>query len=183
MLHISYDSNTQSGLISNLTYGMFCKYTGIENKPVLSFEYSDLHFTDGEEGNHFLFEGEQYFLTEEVKAELLTVIDTWEQPLGQQGNPTEEQKLKAAMDNFLAMTEAHIRTPINDYNLANGLAFSDAHHCESWSRDDTYEHQAFCIRAWDFHRNVYKTVRAYQATMSVIPTDAEFQAVLDSVAW
>jgi len=81
-----------------------------------------------------------------------------------------------------ALVEAHIQKPITAYNKAKGVKFSDAHNCETWSRDATYEHQAFCIAAWEFHKAVFVAGRALQATILAsgepYPIAEEFKAML-----
>ncbi len=61
---------------------------------------------------------------------------------------TQEQLILQKIAEGETIVEAHIQEPITAYNLANGVKFSDAHNCETWSRDDAYEHQLFCIAVW-----------------------------------
>ena len=93
------------------------------------------------------------------------------------------KEVEAHMKTLEGMIDPHIMKPIIEYNQTNGLRFDSPQNCELWSRDNTYEHQAFCLSAWEYHKNVYKTVRAYQLTATTVPTIEEFQAVLDSVVF
>ncbi|MEA2037247.1 MAG: hypothetical protein U9O94_07070 [Nanoarchaeota archaeon] len=87
----------------------------------------------------------------------------------------------ATIAKFTSKTEAHIQAKVNQYNEANGTKFANVHNCESYSRLDTYTHKAFCLQVWLWSVQIWEAVRAYQDTMTVAPTDAEFQAVLDGV--
>ena len=82
---------------------------------------------------------------------------------------------------FTKMTDNHIQSKIDAYNKANGTAFASVHNCESYSRMSAYTHQPFCAAVWTWSVDVWEAVRSYQSTLTTIPTDAEFQAVLDSV--
>lgn len=84
---------------------------------------------------------------------------------------------------FTGLTEQFIQDKVDDYNTLNGTAFGSVHNCESYSRLPTYTHQVFCEKVWLWSVEVWEAVRAYQATLTAAPTEAEFQAVLDSVIW
>jgi hypothetical protein len=45
------------------------------------------------------------------------------------------------------------------------------------------EHNAIANKFIEYADNIWKTVRAYQKTTTVVPTDAEFQMVLDGVVF
>ena len=94
---------------------------------------------------------------------------------------TQQEINSQRLQQLESMIDPHIMKPITVYNELNGLRFASPQNCKDWMDDDTYEHQAFCVSAWNYHKNVYLTVRAYQTSATVIPTDEEFQAVLDGV--
>lgn len=88
-----------------------------------------------------------------------------------------------AKDYFTLKANDFIQSKIDEYNEANGTAFTNVHNCESYSRVTSYIHQSWCLQVWTWSVNVWEAVRAYQDTASTIPTDAEFQVVLDGVAF
>ena len=82
---------------------------------------------------------------------------------------------------FVTITDKHIQAEVQKYNDANGVMFGSIHNCSTYVTVNTYSHQAFCIAIIEWNALVWETVRAFQATATTIPTEAEFQAVLDSV--
>ena len=88
-----------------------------------------------------------------------------------------------AVKHFTAKTEAFIQARIDAYNQANGIALGNAHNCESYSRVTTYPHQVFCLQLWNWNVSVWEAVRTYQASAISIPSDEDFQLVLDSVVF
>ena len=99
--------------------------------------------------------------------------------------PTQEEldaiALAQAEVRFISMTDSHIQAEVDKYNVANGVLFSSIHNCTTYKDVASYPHQAFCQNIIQWNADVWETVRAYQLTLTSIPTDEEFQAVLDGV--
>lgn len=97
-LHLNYDGNQDNGVIYNATY-TGCLYEGIELKPKLSFNYYSFWFSEEfpNNGNHVILDslGTRREMTDEETEEVKTLASIWTQPLGQEGNPTDEQKLES----------------------------------------------------------------------------------------
>lgn len=88
------------------------------------------------------------------------------------------QKMKEAADTVAKI----IQDRVDAYNEAHGLAFSDVHNCESYSRVTTYSHRQFCEDVWLWNVEMWETARAIQgevvAGQMQIPTAEEFIAML-----
>jgi len=93
--------------------------------------------------------------------------------------PTSEELLKQAKSNLVNMTDAHIQAEIIKYNEANNVMFGSIHNCSTYVTVNSYPHQAFCISIIQWNADVWETVRA----IATLPTDEEFQAILDSVVF
>lgn len=91
----------------------------------------------------------------------------------------ETETLELAVQGFTKKTTEFIQARVDEYNLANGTAFTNVHNCESYSRTTGYTHQAWCLEVWTWNVAVWEAVRA----LATIPTDTEFQAVLDGVTF
>lgn len=96
-------------------------------------------------------------------------VNKWEEDTGE----LQDQ----ARANFVIMTDAHIQAEVDKYNKDNNVLFGSVHNCSTYIMVDTYPHQAFCIAIINWNAEVWETVRA----IDTLPTDEEFQAVLDSV--
>mgnify|MGYP007066265781 CR=1 FL=1 len=178
MIHLNYDGKQNNGIVFNDTYPNGAMYIGSEYKPTLSFEFDSFQYSEVFDAlDYVLLDGVKKVMTYEQATEVVALATSWVQPIGQEGNPNNEQKVRQ----LESMIDPHIMKPITAYNELNGLRFASPQNCKDWMDDDTYEHQAFCISAWNYHKNVYLTIRAYQVSATVIPTDEEFQAVLDGI--
>lgn len=91
----------------------------------------------------------------------------------------ESDTLKSAIDGFTTKTTEFIQARVDEYNLANGTAFTNVHNCESYSRTIGYTHQVWCLQVWTWNVAVWEAVRA----LATIPTETEFKAILDAVAF
>lgn len=75
-----------------------------------------------------------------------------------------------------------IQSKVDEYNLANSLAFKDIYSCGLYRDMTGYTHQAFCIAVWDWQTSVWEYAR--QALSEIIsgartePTVEEFIAEL-----
>ena len=92
-----------------------------------------------------------------------------------------KEMLDNAITHFTETTSQFIHKKISDYNTDNKIALSSIHSCESYSRVEDYPHKDFCLKVWLWSVKIWVAVRDYQNSMSEIPSDEEFQKVLDSV--
>jgi hypothetical protein len=82
-----------------------------------------------------------------------------------------------------SITDAYIQSKIDAYNLANGVKFKDIDAFTKYAINTSSQHNAIANKFIAYADSIWKAVRAYQATATTIPTDKEFQAVLDGVAF
>jgi hypothetical protein len=80
-------------------------------------------------------------------------------------------------------TDTYIQSKIDAYNLTNGVKFKDIDSFSKYAINTASEHNLIANKFIAYADNIWKDVRAYQKTATTIPTDAEFQAVLDGVAF
>ena len=107
----------------------------------------------------------------------ITVDEVFATPL------TTQEQITQAVQEFTSVTTFFIQSKVDQYNAASGTAFGSVHACECYRHDIGYTHQPFCARVWAWNIAVWEAVRLYQATATTIPTDEEFQAVLDGVTF
>jgi hypothetical protein len=82
-----------------------------------------------------------------------------------------------------SITDAYIQSKIDTYNLANGVKFKDIDAFTKYAINTASEQNAIANKFIAYADNIWKAVRTYQKTATTIPTDAEFKAVLDGVAF
>jgi hypothetical protein len=106
------------------------------------------------------------------------------------GNVTEHEDAPAtpitreqAIAHLEDMTFAYIQSKIDTYNLANGVKFRGIDSFTKYAINTSSQHNAIANQFIVYADNIWKAVRAYQKTLTSIPTDAEVQAVLDGVAF
>lgn len=89
---------------------------------------------------------------------------------------------KQGEEKFTNTIETFIQHEVEVLNKANSVKFSNIHNCKSYAMTDGYPLQSDCkaITDWAF-LTVWIKMRAWQKTLTTIPTDAEFQAELDKV--
>ena len=63
-----------------------------------------------------------------------------------------------------------IQIELDSYNLSNGIYIANVHNAESYSRKDGYTHQPFCTQIWDWNVELWEFMRAWQQTLTEIPT-------------
>ena len=92
-LHLNYDGKQNNGIIFNDKYPNGALYVGAEFKPSLSFEYESFQYSEVFEQvqDYVETDGVKSAMTEEQANEIKAIASEWVQPLGQEGNPTEEQ--------------------------------------------------------------------------------------------
>lgn len=88
-----------------------------------------------------------------------------------------------AIAHFESVTDAYIQSKIDAYNQANGVKFKDIDSFTKYAVNTESQHNAIANKFIAYADNIWKAVRAYQATVATIPTDEEFKAVLDGVAF
>jgi len=99
-------------------------------------------------------------------------------------NPTKtpEQIIAKMIEDGEIIIQAHIQTPIDEYNLANGVKFAHAHTCANYKDEVGYIHQEFCQQAWSFNVATWEAGRLIQidvlAGTITAPTPEEFIAML-----
>jgi hypothetical protein len=94
----------------------------------------------------------------------------------------QEKANEIAESNFTNKINEAIQKEVELLNISLGVKYSDIHNCKSYALTPTYEYQAECqaITDWAF-LTVWPTMRAWQKTLTAIPTDTEFQAELDKI--
>lgn len=111
-LHLNYDGNQNNGIIFNDKYTRGALFVGTEYKPKLSFEYDSMQMSEVFENQDMvMLNGVQRVMTEEEAQEVKELAIKWVQPLGQEGNPTEEQKQEQKNNEaraYLASTDWYV---------------------------------------------------------------------------
>lgn len=102
----------------------------------------------------------------------------------------EPAELKVLMDadaqvqlfnHFTSLVDATITAKITAYNKANGVAFANADAFTKYAINTSSQHYAIANQFITWIDNLWATARQYQATATEVPTDEEFQAVLEAV--
>lgn len=105
---------------------------------------------------------------------------------------SEPAELKALLDadaqvqlfnHFTSLVDATITAKITAYNKANSVAFANADAFTKYAINTSSQHHAIANQFITWIDNLWATARQYQATATEVPTDAEFQAVLDAVVF
>jgi len=92
-------------------------------------------------------------------------------------------ELSGAVTRFTDLTTEYIEAKVRAYNQSNGLAFKDIDAFSKYAINPLSVHYNIANSFIAYADNVWSTVRAYQATATSVPTDAEFTALLDSVVF
>jgi hypothetical protein len=91
--------------------------------------------------------------------------------------------LAQSISHLESTTDTYIQRKIDAYNLANGVKFRDIDAFTKYAINTASQHNAIANQFIEYADNIWKSVRAYQKTATTVPTDAEFQAVLDGVVF
>ena len=92
-LHLSYDGNQTNGIIFNDKYTNGALYVGADLKPKLSFEYDSMQFSEVFNVPNYIIKADiKTLMSDQEASEVRKIASTWVQALGQEGNPTPEQK-------------------------------------------------------------------------------------------
>ena len=96
---------------------------------------------------------------------------------------TDQEIMAQAINEFTAITTNYIEAKVQAYNVANGLAFKDIDAFTKYAINPLSQHHAIANQFINYADKVWKAVRDYQATATTVPTDVEFQAILDAVVF
>ena len=95
-------------------------------------------------------------------------------------------ELKQVIPYFKAFTDNYIQDKIKAWNVANtatGIEFDGIASFPKYAAIPTDTRYAISIQFLTWNGKIWDAVRAFQATATTIPTDAEFKAVLDGVVF
>jgi len=93
------------------------------------------------------------------------------------------QAMQSLVQHFTDVTTAYIEGKVTAYNQAHGLAFANIDAFTKYAINPLSQHHTIANQFINYADAVWKAARDYQATAVTIPTDAEFQAVLDAVVF
>jgi hypothetical protein len=93
------------------------------------------------------------------------------------------QAMQSLVQHFTNVTTAYIEGKVTAYNQANGLAFANIDAFTKYAINPLSQHYAIANQFINYADAVWKAVRDYQATATTVPTDVEFQAILDAVVF
>lgn len=79
------------------------------------------------------------------------------------------------------MTFAYIQSKVDEYNLANGVKFPNIDAFAKYAVNTSSQYNTIANQFLVYADNIWKTFRAYQKTLTTVPTDVEVKAVLDGV--
>jgi hypothetical protein len=104
------------------------------------------------------------------------------------GNITEHEDapiiqitLEQSIAHLESITDAYIQNKIDAYNLENGVKFKNIDSFSKYAINTASEYNAIANKFIEYSDTIWRSIRAYQATITTIPTDTEFKAVLDRV--
>jgi len=139
-LHLNWDGNQNNGIIFNNTYTNGALFTGVTNKPVLSFAFDSFQYSEvfAQQLNFVELAGTKKVMSVAEETEIQTIATNWVQPLGQEGNPTLVQA-KEMKKNYLR----------NSFNKdVQAITTALPHEMASWAKQ---ENEA---RAWTVDNTV-----------------------------
>lgn len=106
---------------------------------------------------------------------------------GQEPQELKDAFAKVAIDeavkHFENKTSELINQKVVDYNKANGTAFGGVHAAANYRFDTGYTHQPFCQQVWTYNVAIWEAIRNWHSTLTAIPTDEDWQAVVDTVVF
>ena len=132
-----------------------------------------MHYKDTTTGEYYGFKANSNCIevaVEEIKAE-------------REAAKTPEQKQAELIAYFTGKVDATITAKIQAYNEANSVAFANADAFTKYAINTSSQHYAIANQFITWIDNLLAEARTYQATAASVPTDAEFQAVLDAVVF
>jgi hypothetical protein len=106
------------------------------------------------------------------------------------GNITEHEDapiikitIEQSIAHFENVTDAYIQSKIDAYSAENGVKFRDIDAFTKYAINISSQYYVIANKFIEYSDNIWRAVRAYQVTVITIPTDAEFQAILDGVTF
>lgn len=96
---------------------------------------------------------------------------------------TDAELLANAILRFESVVDAFIQSKIDVYNASNGVKFRDIDAFTKYAMNTASTHNVIANKFIVYADKIWKIVRDYQAVATAIPTDVEFQAVLDGVVF
>ncbi len=123
MTHLSYDGNRNNGIIFNEAYPNGALYVGAEFKPVLSFEYDSMQYSEIVDTFNSVTVGKNVrVMTAEEDVEVQGIATLWVQAVGQKGNPLVDP-VEVALVN--GVYQKHVDRSGNSMNEFRGLSYID----------------------------------------------------------
>jgi len=84
---------------------------------------------------------------------------------------------------FISMTDIHIRKQVEDINKSTGMKFANIESFPKYAVVPTSPHYALANSILEWQDKLWQAVETFNKSATEIPTDAEFQAVLDGVVF
>ena len=96
---------------------------------------------------------------------------------------TQQELITKAISHFEGVTDAFIQNKIDAHNTLNGVKFKDIDSFPKYAMNTASAHHAIANKFIAYADNIWKAVRTYFLSATAIPTEAEFQAILDGVSF
>lgn len=96
---------------------------------------------------------------------------------------TEAELIEQAIAHFNSMTDQFIQDKVIAYNKENGTSFTDINSFSKYATNNQLSYYTISNRFIVWVDSLWAAVRAYQVTQTTIPTDEQFQVILDSVTF
>lgn len=173
MIHLNYDGKQNNGIIFNTKYTNGALFTGAEYKPTLSFDFDSFQYSEvfTDVLDYVEYNGVKKVMTPEQVIEIKAIANVWVQPLGQEGNPNDEQKLNmisAAVQQYIDLKAQSLGFD-NINSVAKYIGFTN-----------TYQADALALAQWTV--SIWEYIEAelvkMQAGQRTIPTVDEAIAEL-----
>lgn len=114
-----------------------------------------------------------------VPTKVYTVVDKTAEELSIE----QADAMAHVVQHFTDNTTAYIEGKVQEYNVANGLAFNDIDAFTKYAINPSSVHHVIANKFISYADRLWTAVRSYQATATSIPTDTEFNAMLDGVVF
>ena len=91
--------------------------------------------------------------------------------------------MEQAIRHFKDMTYTYINKRVLDYDVLNNTDYQNIESFAKYAAVTTSSRHAISVQFIAWASNIWDVVNTYHSTLTAIPTDAEFKAVLDSVVF
>jgi len=91
--------------------------------------------------------------------------------------------MEQAIRHFKDMTYTHINKRVLDYDVLNNTDYQNIESFAKYAAVTTSSRHAISVQFITWASNIWDAVNTYHSTLTAIPTNAEFKAVLDSVVF